>query len=198
MHDNCCQAHPLDVRDAQAPCFHPPVSVEILFVAHAARALHSFGRTAQQPNRHVFFPESCEDYLIRQSDFPHPEISIDWIDFSPAIHDWMVITFHEPVDWRWTSNDKKSSRPCSFTFVRVSSFGARHELETITQILTECPIVHLFHTCMEHPSTYAISKEHCESIPPTITIDALASEHSLIWRALLGSTVFSIGPSPYL
>ena len=66
LHDDGCWAHPLDVRDARAPCFHPPVSVEILFVAHAARALCSFGRTAQQPHIHVVVPESCEDYLIRQ------------------------------------------------------------------------------------------------------------------------------------
>ena len=112
----------------------------------------------------------------------------------------MVITFHEPVDWRWASNDKKVPGPVHLHFVRVFYIlaGARRELETNTQILTECPIVPLFHTHMEHSSTCSFSVEHSESIPPTLTMDAHALEHSLIWHALLGSAVFSIGPSPCL
>ncbi len=93
---------------------------------------------------------------------------------------------------------KKGSWPCAFTFVRESSFGGRFVSETNTQNLTECPIVPLLHTCMEQPSSCSFSKEHCESIPPTLTMDAHGSEHSLIWRVLLGSAVFSIVSAPCL
>ena len=49
-----------------------------------------------------------------------------------------------------------------------------------TQILTDSPIVPIFNTRLEHPISLPLPEEHCESIPPTIAMDALASEHSLV------------------
>ena len=56
----------------------------------------------------------------------------------------------------------------------------RRALDTNTQILTDSPIVPIFNTRLEHPISLPLPEEHCESIPPTIAMDALASGHLLV------------------
>ncbi len=66
MHDNGSWAHPLDVKNAWASWFHPPIPVKSLFVAHAPCAMCSYGCSTQQLYFHVIVPESRVDDVLRQ------------------------------------------------------------------------------------------------------------------------------------
>lgn len=126
-------------------------------------------------------PKSTVGYLIWQLDFTCWEVPCDRQDLLSAIHDWMAIIFHELVYVRWIFHEKKSSQPFfALHFLLDFHVCRRRRLETNTQILTDSPIVPIFNTRLERPISLPLPEEHSESIPPTIAIDALALEHSLV------------------